>query len=298
MNNYKIKVNDEAESKVAQELFFKLGYTWLSGCTTTSNVNSPYLYTSEDGGLWCGDYHSTFNESGKKELTLPQLRDLVAKSKSKSIEFLEPQDDGTYKLINWTCMSCPPETFIEVPKGAEFYIEMRTELKVGCNFFFMFDDEDLRVFSGSGWLHASYDSIQEYIDEGDELLWSREQAQEQGLISGADAKLAWANGQDVQLRPKTPSETWENLSGKHSLDIFDQVISYEFRLKPRTIKLELEIPAPFEPRDGEEAWCLDGHTIKGYKKIIFNDFDGSGIGFWRTEEEIKAVVAALRGIKE
>lgn len=57
------------------------------------------------------------------------------------------------------------------------------------------------------------------------------------LISGKEAKMAWADGHIVQIRPKTPSETWEDLSSKHSLDIFDQVISYEFRLKPRTINL-------------------------------------------------------------
>ena len=114
MDNYKIKVKDEAESKEAQELFFGLGYTWLSGLTTTSNVNSQYLYTSEDGGLWCGDYHSTFNKCGKKELTLPQLRDLVAQSKNEQglisgaeaydligkrvdVEALCSQGDGTFK---------------------------------------------------------------------------------------------------------------------------------------------------------------------------------------------------------
>ena len=29
MDKYKIRVNDEAESKEAQELFFELGYRWI-----------------------------------------------------------------------------------------------------------------------------------------------------------------------------------------------------------------------------------------------------------------------------
>ena len=69
---------------------------------------------------------------------------------------------------------------------------------------------------------------------------------------------------------------------------------FQFRLKPRTITLNVDIPSPFEPKEGDEAWCLDGATLNGYKRVIFNDFD-LGIGFWRTEEEIKQVVAALRG---
>ena len=124
-----------------------------------------------------------------------------------------------------------------------------------------------------------------------------EKLNEQGLISGADAKLAWAKGEDVQARPKTPSETWEDLSGKHSLDIFEQVISYEFRLKPRTIKLSLEIPAPFEPSECEEFYVLSSVQPTGY--IRTNLKHHALLGAWRTEEEIKQVVAALRGgIKE
>ncbi|MCH7312874.1 hypothetical protein [Acinetobacter sp. ANC 3882] len=114
---------------------------------------------------------------------------------------------------------------------------------------------------------------------------------EQGLISRAEAKLAWAKGEDVQL--ECHDGTFHTITHNLSLSIFDDE-KVKFRLKPRTIKLELEIPAPFEPNHGEEAWCLDGHMIKGYKKVIFDDFD-LGLGFWHTEEEIKQVVAAWRG---
>ena len=94
MENLKIKVNNEAESKEAQELFFSLGYVWLSGCTTTSNETSPYLYTSEDFGLWCGDFHSTFNESGRKEITLPQLRDMVVLKRNDRKDATHYRGDG------------------------------------------------------------------------------------------------------------------------------------------------------------------------------------------------------------
>ena len=75
--NYKIRVKNEAESREVQGLLFELGYIWLSGAESPISLDSPYLYTSEDMGLWCGDWHSTFNECGKKKLTIPQLKDMV-----------------------------------------------------------------------------------------------------------------------------------------------------------------------------------------------------------------------------
>ena len=118
------------------------------------------------------------------------------------------------------------------------------------------------------------------------------------LISGKEAKLAWANGNSVQIRPKTPSETWEDLSSKHSLDIFDQVISYEFRLKPRIIMIgDVEVPAPFDPKEGEKYFFLSSNGY-GYDGTNFSDDDLDKeylmFGAWRTESEIKQVVAALR----
>ncbi|MGK7779450.1 hypothetical protein ACSRDO_19150, partial [Acinetobacter baumannii] len=74
MDNYKIKVNDEAESKEAQELFFELGYSWLCCGKYYNRIgNYAFITAYPDEMLlrmgWGGDTD--------KELTLPQLRDLV-----------------------------------------------------------------------------------------------------------------------------------------------------------------------------------------------------------------------------
>ena len=119
------------------------------------------------------------------------------------------------------------------------------------------------------------------------------------LISGKEAKLAWANGNSVQIRPKTLSETWEDLSSKHSLDIFDQVISYEFRLKPRTIMIgDVEVPAPFEPKEGDYFYVICPTSFTGYMEVFAENQKNlecfAMFGAWRTEVEIKQVVAALR----
>jgi len=116
------------------------------------------------------------------------------------------------------------------------------------------------------------------------------------LISGADAKLAWANGEDVQISHKHPTlkKEWHDLYGTLMLSAFDSDM-YEFRLKPRTIKLELEIPAPFEPKDGDTVWFLNDDDEDGYGSARYNSGLTSCFGWWSTEEKIKQVVAALRG---
>ncbi|MDC4995233.1 hypothetical protein OHW19_01310 [Acinetobacter baumannii] len=76
MDNYKIKVNDEAESKEAQELFFELGFAWLCSKKDITNLDVVFIY-AKDGVLTAGFNDHNFAEAGHKELTLPQLRDLV-----------------------------------------------------------------------------------------------------------------------------------------------------------------------------------------------------------------------------
>ncbi|WP_109439852.1 hypothetical protein [Acinetobacter haemolyticus] len=248
MDNYKIKVNDEAESKEAQELFFELGYKWNGSGKGYFHVTSGQILAYSTGVLF-----QMGNESGQ-ELTLPQLRDLVVLKRNdvKDANYRDKQQ----KLIYLT-------------------------------------SEKIIYYWDGEWSESAFNKSNGYAKFLANDLTPIERSQNKDLISGAEAKLAWAKGETVEF--KHTNGEWYSIIGKTTLDVFD---SYnEYRIKPRTIKLELEIPAPFDPREGEEAWCLDGNTLNGYKKIICDDFIDPDIGFWRTEEEIKQVVAALRGIK-
>lgn len=73
MNNMKIKVNSEAESKEAQDLFFELGYKFLNE-TKLDNLIIDCLFASDNGFIFV----KSFRESEYKEIILPHLRDLVA----------------------------------------------------------------------------------------------------------------------------------------------------------------------------------------------------------------------------
>ena len=121
------------------------------------------------------------------------------------------------------------------------------------------------------------------------------------LISGKEALIALANGEDVEYfdtRETFKSSGWTDAKGMQAW-LFIQSTDglYKFRLKPRTIKLELEIPEPFEPKDNENFYVIDCDSKDGYRKIS-NMIHSSWtqFGAWRTEEQIKQVVAALRQI--
>lgn len=115
------------------------------------------------------------------------------------------------------------------------------------------------------------------------------------LISGKEALIALANGEKVLIR----SRHWDNfddLTQDFSLNVFF-MDEYEFKLKPRTITINgIEVPAPFEPKVGEKYWFIADYVSSGYSDTKEGTGINSSIGKWKTEEEIKQVVEALRSV--
>ena len=119
------------------------------------------------------------------------------------------------------------------------------------------------------------------------------------LISGKEAKLAWANGKKLQIANMIVGEDFYDIDDSNTmLNIFD-LDFYKFRLKPRTITLNnIEVPAPFEPKEGDTVFVLANFLQQGYLECTYPTFEGHvfQFGAWRTEEEIKQVVSALRSV--
>ena len=118
------------------------------------------------------------------------------------------------------------------------------------------------------------------------------------LISGKEAWIALYDGFDIQIRLKDVKRGW--LTIKHDSLTLSDIKSehYEFRLKPRTITINgIEVPAPFEPKDGEDcrAYVIDTRNVNGYDWQHSSHYK-SGYIVWRTESEIKQVVSALRSV--
>ena len=119
------------------------------------------------------------------------------------------------------------------------------------------------------------------------------------LIGGKEAKLAWANGKKLQIANMIVGEDFYDIDDSNTtINIFD-LDFYRFRLKPRTITINgIEVPVPFEPKEGDTVFVLANFLQQGYLECTYPTFEGHvfQFGAWRTEEEIKQVVAALRSV--
>ena len=111
------------------------------------------------------------------------------------------------------------------------------------------------------------------------------------LISGKDALIALANDRDVDYLDENLNE-WVCMDMAHHF-------KRKFRLKPRTITINgIEVPAPFEPKDGDKFCYLSDESNDGFHTATWSNerWLDMQFGAWRTEEEIRQVVAALRQV--
>lgn len=116
---------------------------------------------------------------------------------------------------------------------------------------------------------------------------------EQGLTSGADALRALADGEEVEFFYR---DVWDSIGEMVVIEHFTND-KFKFRIKPSTVKTEIEIPKPFEPKEGDEVYFIDCDTKRGYSSDIIGqgcDPEWIQFGAWKSEDEIKQVVAALR----
>ena len=118
------------------------------------------------------------------------------------------------------------------------------------------------------------------------------------LISCKEALIALANGESVELQTIGDMNWYDSTQWT-----VGELLCFEgrFRLKPKTITLNgIEVSAPFKPKVGETYWCFSTQTVLGYGHNVYvsehADRRFINMGAWRTEDEIKQVVAALRQI--
>ncbi|WP_447294014.1 hypothetical protein, partial [Acinetobacter baumannii] len=204
MDNYKIKVKDEAESKEAQELFFDLGYEWRDSKRDITNLDATHIY-ADDGVLTFGFNDFNFRGSDNEELTLPQLRDLVVLKRN-------DVKDATH------------------------------EDQYGDKWLYL--DERHYVYLNYQWSLPTGEFLERYELKPIE----KSQPQDPALIGGADALRALADGKEVEAN-NSDFGYWIDARNLGVKDFFEDI--HIFRLKPQTIKVELELPKPFEPQMGD-----------------------------------------------
>lgn len=209
MDNYKIKVKDEAESKEAQGLFEQLGYS------NRQSKRFGFVYT-QDGEIGCDSMeHWDYYNDRCQELTLPQLRDLVVLKRN------DVKDANRH-----------------AERGGEYFIT---------------SDGDIYFWMGK-WMPSTLGSTEPLT------VIETNQPQDTALISGADALRALADGKDVQVSTEFTRSSWHDDTATYTAE---EILAEEtaetddynsmklfFRLKPQTIKVELEIPAPYKAKIG------------------------------------------------
>ncbi|MEL1746598.1 hypothetical protein [Acinetobacter baumannii] len=260
MDNYKIKVKDEAESKEAQELFEQLGYS------NGQSKRFGFVYT-QNGEIGCDSMeHWDYYTDLCKELTLPQLQDLVVLKRNdvKDATHRDKRDESIY----------------------------------------LTSDKVIYYWQGE-WCKSAINKSNDYENYIANSLTPITQPQDPALISG-DVALANVHKCTVQyLHDDEPYGRWttitDNLWSQYHLGMFlDPDTKFKFRFKPQTIKLELELPKPFEPEEDCHVYILDDGKTDGYRRYsyeVHGDKGNTFIGIWRTEEEIKQVVEQLRKIR-
>lgn len=113
--------------------------------------------------------------------------------------------------------------------------------------------------------------------------------------------LAYLAGQEVEFKSNYISDKWISFCDvNYSLDVFNSK-NYDVRLKPKTIKVEFEMPRTFIPSIGEIYWCLDDIVSCGYRYARCNsstELSTLSKGVWNTEEKVKQVVEALNSFRK
>lgn len=196
MENYKVRVSNESESKEAQELFLELGYKF-SMVGFCKDYNSCQVFSDVSGSLF-GDHDTCSN----KELTLPELRGLVV---------LKRNDVGDATHIN-TRTNTP---YLKQGDN-EYYMHNGTWFLSDC-------PNDLKPITNSG-------TMKEYLNEKYELITSKEELSNlikvpEGAeiaytygdntyfakpVNDGDGVLMWILGEDTQW-DTTGWNSWQSL---------------------------------------------------------------------------------------
>lgn len=201
LENYKIRVNNEAESKEAQELFVKLGYKLFE----TKRIG---IVATEDDDTIYPDVIGNWDVYKGKELTLPQLRDLVVLKRGdvKDANHRDKRDESIY----------------------------------------LTSDKVIYYWQGE-WCKSAINKSNDYENYIANSLTPITQPQDPALISG-DVALANVHKCIVQyLHDDEPYGRWttitDHLWSQYHLGMFlDPDTKFKFRFKPQTIKVEVEIP--------------------------------------------------------
>ncbi|MFW1636044.1 hypothetical protein [Acinetobacter oleivorans] len=280
MIKYKMELESLDLRAYAINLFLELGYHVCEGGT---DDNYLCLLTHENGVV-----RSTENLMGCSsflQINIDQLFDLVVLHRN-------TPEDANYALV--VASDRPDYDIFKSSEGVFYSFAENNQTWVECN---SINDKTtgLKKILHKGQPSGASTEFNTIKVEGLE-----------GLVEGKAALTAALAGETVQITFEPWEEkSWENfnpLEDELSTKVFFTGISTDvrkvfFRIKPKTILINgVEVPAPFTPKHSDIGFILN-NAKDGYKQ---SQYIGQHIpfGWWRTEEEIKQVVDALRKVFE
>lgn len=236
MDNYKIKVKDEAESKEAQELFFELGYS------NRQSKRFGFVYT-QDGVIGCDSMeHWDYYNDLCQELTLPQLRDLVVLKRNDVKDATHTNlDNGLYFLSSDNVIYRWEEKWVRsILNDSEDY---NLIIQHGLN----------PIEKPKTSYLVNYKMKNEFvatnpckpIDYSTLVMGGKDtfiKPQDPALISGDVALDALKAKKEVEYCGEGINDSW--LSAETLPVVYFLTDSFKFRLKPTTLKVNAELPKP------------------------------------------------------
>lgn len=101
------------------------------------------------------------------------------------------------------------------------------------------------------------------------------------ILTPQEAKLAWANGQELQYYYGCE---WSDLEVYHPLSTLSE---YAIRLKPQEVHIDVRLPKPFVPEIGEQYFRVSAtRVLECTRTGCLDDSRYTiGLGCYRTLEE-------------
>ena len=280
MSNYKIRVNSKAESKEAQELFFELGYKWFSGGNQVQHLkqscSSSFGYlVAWSSGCFTDVIQCGCGNEDAKEITLPELRDLVVLKRNsiddathenshnqklykaengwyiyieshnawmwnqeelgykpiklKPIEkpmkeYLRKNSNGTYSYIGTVRPEHVSDFMIEIPEGAEIYIDL------GFRNHSFYKDNFKLCWCGVSWENTVHNSMNLEHWNNTPVLWKRHTTPEE-LPFIDDEPLQSLNDQYAEIETVRQSAWKKQEGGSHYKNLKIQPMQYALENK-------------------------------------------------------------------
>ncbi|MEW0895323.1 hypothetical protein KWF57_18460 [Acinetobacter baumannii] len=271
MDNYKI-LNTKTNAII--KLLNELGYAWVptTNDSEASLLKAHWIIAESSGDIAYSSTNSFYQQDSYKELSFNQLNDLVVLKRNDVKDATHVDQHGT--------------KHVDLSGQWYWFHEQQTP--------------DIPF----GWVESAGSR-----DYDNNVLKPITQPQDPALISGAEALRALADGKDVEYN-------WLNQKSSQWMLISDELKQFslyeilngttefgaiKFRLKPQTIKLELELPKPFEPKDGEVYYYLKPSNAWGFGCGEWGDDSMQNeyiqYGAWPTKEDVLKVVEQLRKIR-